>query len=334
MTDIDTATDTVTPATDLAHAATEPAVSADAGPGDAASGPDAGSPPQRGGRNRRGQRGQGGGQRGQPARPAQTPDAKPVRAQQGRDVHPALQKLFELYPGLFGARFLPLKLGVFQDLLALHPDVFKKDELKVALGLHARSTRYLESVAAGHPRHDLDGVATEPVSPEHVHHAILEIYRRRQSRSRDDLRPHLFAQIVRAIEASGLPRQEYADRVRTQDERLNEVLDAAVSELAQQAARREALLRTFEASGRTVAEYADMYGLDAAEAARTLDRAKLDRVAAAAHAAAAAAREALAAEAASKAEEAHEADEAHETQAAGASATETSPADQAGGEPS
>ena len=64
---------------------------------------------------------------------------------------------------MFGAQFLPLKLGVFQDLLALHPDVFKRDELKVALGLHARSTRYLESVASGLPRHDLNGDAVEPV---------------------------------------------------------------------------------------------------------------------------------------------------------------------------
>jgi hypothetical protein len=30
--------------------------------------------------------------------------------------------------------------------MALHPDDFKKEDLKVALGLHARSTRYLESV--------------------------------------------------------------------------------------------------------------------------------------------------------------------------------------------
>src|SRR5450756_1861049 len=61
-----------------------------------------------------------------------------------RQVNPVLEQLFKLYPKMFGSHFLPLKLGVFQDLLALHPDVFKRDELKVALGLHARSTRYLE----------------------------------------------------------------------------------------------------------------------------------------------------------------------------------------------
>ncbi len=51
-----------------------------------------------------------------------------------------LEKLFELYPHLFGARFLLLKLGVFQELLALHPDQFERDSLKLALGVHTRSS--------------------------------------------------------------------------------------------------------------------------------------------------------------------------------------------------
>ena len=153
-----------------------------------------------------------------------------------RKVHPALEKLFELYPNMFGARFLPLKLGVFQDLLEKHPDDFKKDDLKVALGLHARSTRYLEAVAAGHPRHDLDGNVVEPVAPEHVHHAILELHRRRAQRSGEDLRPQLVARIARAVEASGLDREGDAVLVRSRDEETNAVLDEALAELAREAA--------------------------------------------------------------------------------------------------
>jgi sRNA-binding protein len=220
------------------------------------------------------------GQSGQAAQQQQKQQPpQQQQASRGRKVHPALEKLFELYPNLFGARFLPLKLGVFQDLLDKHADVFKKDELKVALGLHARSTRYLEAVAAGHPRHDLDGNVVEPVAPEHVHHAILELHRRRAQRNPgEDLRPQLVARIARAVEASGLDREAYAVLVRSRDEDTNAVLDEALAELARQTAKREALLRAFEASGRDSEQaFAEMYGMDAKEVAATLARARSER---------------------------------------------------------
>ncbi|VTU39424.1 ProQ/FINO family protein [Variovorax sp. PBL-E5] len=194
--------------------------------------------------------------------------------QRPRKVHPVLQRLFELYPKMFGARFLPLKLGVYQELLALHGEEFKREDLKLALGLHARSTRYLEAVAAGYKRHDLQGVPVEDVAPEHVHHAILEVFRRRQGRTQEDLRPQLRDRLIAAIEASGLSREDYMGVVRTQDEASAAALDEAFAELGARTAKREALLRAFEASGRTVAEFAEMYGMDPKEVGKTLDRAR------------------------------------------------------------
>jgi ProP effector len=213
------------------------------------------------------------------ARPAQQkPQAQqPAQGKQAahpRKTHPVLERLFELYPGLFGARFLPLKLGVFEDLLAAHADEFKREDLKVALGLHARSTRYLEAVAAGKARHDLNGMPVEPVAPEPVHHAILEVFRRRQARSGEDLRPQLRARLMAAIEASGLSREDYMLVVRSNDETANAVLDEAFAELGARNAKREALRRAFEASGRSVAEFAEMYGMDPAEVKRTLGPAR------------------------------------------------------------
>jgi ProP effector len=187
-----------------------------------------------------------------------------------RAPHPVLQRLFELYPKMFGARFLPLKLGVFQELLALHPEEFKKEELKLALGLHARSTRYLESIAAGEKRHDLNGQPVEDVAPEHVHHAILEVFRRRQARSREDLRPWLRERLVQAIDNSGLSREAYAERVRSQDPLAVQSLEEAFAEVGERAARREALRRAYETSGRTPAEFAEMYGMDPAVVERAL----------------------------------------------------------------
>jgi ProP effector len=198
------------------------------------------------------------------------PKAKTKPSGAPRQAHQVLERLFQLYPKMFGARFLPLKLGVFQELLALHPDEFKKEDLKVALGLHARSTRYLESVAAGHKRHDLNAVPVEDVAPEHVHVAIMEVFRRRQARSKEDLRPWLRSRLVEAIQASGLAREEYMERVRAQDELSIAALDEAFAELAEQAAKREAVRRAFEASGRSVEEFAEMYGMDPAVVRRSI----------------------------------------------------------------
>ena len=210
--------------------------------------------------------------------PASAVSTEPTQKQHApRQVNPVLEKLFELHPELFGTKFLPLKLGIFHDLLARHPDAFKKDELKLAMGQHARSTRYLECVAAGLARHDLDGAAVEPVAPEHVHHAILEVFRRRQARSKDDLRPRLRGLLKQAIENSGLALDDYASLVRVQDEATNALLDDAMAELKAEAAKREALMVTFTASGKTEAEFADMYGMDLMLVSRVLARVRAEQ---------------------------------------------------------
>jgi len=178
---------------------------------------------------------------------------------------PVLEKLFELYPHLFGQHFLPLKLGVFQDLLAAHPDDFKRDTLKVALGVHTRSTRYLQSVAAGNKRHDLAGEPVEDVAPEHIYLSIVELFRRRQGRGGPDMTPKLRGQLARAYEASGLSRPEYLALLPAPDEVLAGVLDQAIADVDQQRARQAALIRAFDASGQTEEAFADALGMDIAQ---------------------------------------------------------------------
>jgi sRNA-binding protein len=204
-----------------------------------------------------------------------TPAPAPARTQAAgrkapRPVHPLLQKLFELYPRLFGARFLPLKLGVFHDLVAAHPEALPAAELKVALGLHTRSTRYIEAVASGLARHDLQARPVEPVAPEHVHHAILELYKRRSGKAPEPAREKAVQQLAAAIEASGLGREAYRERFSSPDDQLQAILEEALSLVAQKNARREALQSAFKGSGKTVAEFAEMYGLDPAEAKKLL----------------------------------------------------------------
>ena len=202
---------------------------------------------------------------------ANTP-ATPKRAAKP-DVFPVLEKMAALYPQLFGAVFLPLKRGIFQDLLEAHPDAFERESLKAALSMHTRSTRYLTAVAAGEQRHDLQGQPVEAMAPEHVHHALLEVFRRRQMRGKEDLRPKLVARIVVAFEASGLTPLAYAELVRSRDEGANAVLDEAMVEAQARAAKSEALLQAFKASGKTVDEFADMYGMDPRAVSRMLARA-------------------------------------------------------------
>ena len=192
-----------------------------------------------------------------------------------RPVPPTLEKLAELYPALFGAVFRPLKRGIFQDLLAAHPNSFEREALKQALGLHTRSTRYLQAVATGQQRYDLQGQPVEAMAPEHIHHALLEVYRRRQGYKQPALTAKLHARIIANIEASGLSREAYAERVRTRDETANALLDQALAELAAKVAREEALLRTFEASGqKSLPAFAEMYGMDLQTVVRALHSAR------------------------------------------------------------
>ena len=149
-----------------------------------------------------------------------------------RAIPPVLEQLAELYPGLFGEVFLPLKRGIFQDLLAAHPGVLDREALKTGLAIHTRSTRYLQAVAAGLQRHDLAGQAVEAMAPEHVHQALLEVFRRRQSRAGEDLRPKLLQRLIQAFEASGLTREAYDERVRGRDDAANALLDEALAEAA------------------------------------------------------------------------------------------------------
>lgn len=188
--------------------------------------------------------------------------------------HPVLEQLAQLAPGLFGEVLKPLKRGIYQDLLDTHPGVLEADSLKAALALHTRSSRYLSVVASGEPRHDLAGQAVEPLAPEHVHHALIEVFRRRQSRTPDNLAPKLRQRIVQAFEASGLDREAYATLVMGRDETANTITAEALAEAASRAARDEALLRAFDASEQAVEAFADMYGMRVHDARQALDRAR------------------------------------------------------------
>ena len=202
--------------------------------------------------------------------------AKPNLKSRTQAVQPILEKLFELYPALFGAEFKPLKLGIFQELLAAHPGVLDKDTLKLALSVHTRSTRYLNSVAAGMQRHDLAGQPVEDLAPEHIYFAVLELHRRRLLRAPEDMKAKLHrqlcSQLIGLFEASGLERQDYLARVQTNDTQANSVLEEALALRDEWVAKEAALLSAYDASGKTPVEFADMYGMNLRDVKAALAR--------------------------------------------------------------
>lgn len=186
---------------------------------------------------------------------------------------PTLETLASLYPGLFGAVFLPLKRGIFQELLAAHPESFERDTLKAALSVHTRSTRYLNAVASGQGRHDLQGQEVEPMAPEHVYQAIVEVFRRRKSKPGEDLGGKLRQRIAQAFVASKLSREDYTGLMLGKDDAANAALEDAMADAAEMDAKAEATRRAFSASGQSVEAFADMYGLQPGAVAAALARA-------------------------------------------------------------
>lgn len=192
-----------------------------------------------------------------------------------RELHPVLVQLTSLHPALFGETVLPLKRGIYQDLLQLHGEALNKAELKVALAIHTRSTRYLNAVASGMPRHDLQAQVVEDMAPEHVFHALVEVFKRKKPRDGEDLQAKLRRRMAGAFMASGLSREAYAERVQVRDENTQTLLDAALADVAEQDAKAEAVQRAFQASGAESTEaFADMYGMNPHAVKRQLQRAQ------------------------------------------------------------
>jgi ProP effector len=211
-------------------------------------------------------------QRGGRGRNAPAANAAPRPA---REVHPVLEQLAQLHPALFGAVFLPLKRGIYQDLLAAHGEALDKAGLKVAMAIHTRSTRYLNAVASGAARHDLQGNPVEAMAPEHVFHALVEVFKRKKPRDGEDLQAKLRRRMGMAFMDSGLSRDAYLEVVQVRDEATQALLDAALAEVAEQDAKAEAVQRAFAASGAASVEaFADMYGMNPHAVQRQLARAK------------------------------------------------------------
>lgn len=94
-----------------------------------------------------------------------TSDATANPVQNARSLGKDFQEKFSVFRDC-----LPLAIGIDKQLLARLPGLDKK-LLRIALGIHTNSLRYLKAMEKATVRHDLDGNATDAVTDEHRAHA-------------------------------------------------------------------------------------------------------------------------------------------------------------------
>jgi sRNA-binding protein len=179
-----------------------------------------------------------------PAIPTSPAAAPPVA-----DLSPAAcgARLAELFPALFGkGRPLPLKLRIQADIQQRAPGIFTKKSLSAFLHRHTTSTAYLIALTQAPQRFDLEGAAAGELAAEHRQAAADELGRRRALHEER-----------RAAEQAALQRERAAE------------IDAR--------RERAALLRAFEGSTLTRANFCALKGIAEADLEARLVLARQER---------------------------------------------------------
>ena len=108
--------------------------------------------------------------------------------------------------------YLPLAIGIDKQLIALSPDTNRKT-LRIALGMHTNSLRYLKGMEKATHRFDLEGNSADEVTEVHRTHAT-ETLRERFKKNAEQRK------LQRAAEAA----QQAAEKAAAQHaEKLNQL---------------------------------------------------------------------------------------------------------------
>jgi len=190
----------------------------------------------------------------EPAAETATPAAAATTA--AADLSPAAcaARLAELFPALFGAGPpKPLKLRIQADIQQRAPGVFSRKSLSGFLHRYTTTTAYLIALSKAAQRIDLDGAPAGDVNDEHREAANAELARRRGIHEE-----RRAAENAARREADAQARQQHA---------------------AEADARRDraALLRAFETTTLTPANFCALKRLDQAQLDATLAVARQER---------------------------------------------------------
>lgn len=184
----------------------------------------------------------------QPLSPTQ-----PAPAQRPPELAPAecAALLAARFPAVFGKDVhRPLKLRIAADIQQQLPNTFTKRALSAFLHRHTTSTLYLKALANEPSRYDLDGAAAGEVSAEHRQAAAEEVQRRRAMQQQ---------RRTGAIESQR--KAELAQREADGQERV----------------ARARLLRAFETSNLTRANFCTLMGVAEAQLDALLAQARDER---------------------------------------------------------
>ncbi|MGS0742294.1 ProQ/FINO family protein [Glaciimonas sp. GG7] len=144
--------------------------------------------------------------------PAVVPDTKLAPAQSARILLKELQEKFAAF-----REYMPLAIGVDKQLIARCPELSRK-VLRMALGMHVNSLRYLKGMEKATVRFDLDGNTADEVTDEHRKHAS-EILRERFKKNAEHRKVQLIAEgAQRVAEAAARAAEE---ELRQRNEKLN-----------------------------------------------------------------------------------------------------------------
>lgn len=169
-------------------------------------------------------------------------------------------RLAELFPALFTkGQAKPLKLRIQVDIQERVPGVFTKQALSAFFRRYTHTTAYLTAVSQATQRFDLDGQPAGELSEEHRQLATDELARRRA--------------LVKARREEAIQAQRDAHREARKQERATQQQDR---EAQQERRNRIQLLRDFETTRLTAANFCALKGIDPAALDGLLAQARED----------------------------------------------------------
>ena len=211
-----------------------------------------------------------------PETPAAPESAAAEAAEPSLSPAQTAARLAELFPACFGTTPpQPLKLRIQADIQQRAPGTFSRKSLSAFLHRHTGSTAYLKSLVNAPQRVDLDGQPAGEVSEEHRSAAQQEVQRRKALH--DERRK---AERSAARDAERAQRAEQAKAVDAQRDAQRLAREAAHhrrEEEGQGRAERAALLRAFEQSSLSRANFCALKRVDEAQLDALLAQAREER---------------------------------------------------------